>query len=152
MYTIQRTSSDDTHFQELVALLDADLAKRDGADNAFYAQFNGIVQLKHCVVFYFDGTAVGCGAFKLFNEESVEIKRMYVLPSHRGKGIASKVLLELENWAKELKISYCVLETGLRQPEAVSLYKKNGFQITENYPPYVHMKNSVCFKKELLLF
>ena len=144
-----RTSSQDSNFRELVALLDSDLAERDGSDNAFYAQFNGIVQLKHCVVFYSDETAVACGAFKQFDEVSVEVKRMYVLPAYRGKGIAKKVLRELENWAKELRFNHCVLETGLRQPEAIALYKKNNFQIIDNYPPYKNMKNSVCFKKEL---
>lgn len=146
---IKRTTSTDSDFKNLVALLDADLAKRDGDENAFYALFNGIVQLKNCVVFYSDETPIGCGAFKYFKEGSVEIKRMYVLPEYRGKGIASKLLKTLEEWAKELNFNYCVLETGLRQPEAIALYKKNGYQITENYPPYEEMDNSVCFKKPL---
>ena len=76
MLYYKRCSSDNQNFQELVKLLDADLALRDGDDNAFYAQFNGIVELKNCVVFYSDETPVACGAFKRFNEDSVEIKRM----------------------------------------------------------------------------
>ncbi|SFR74500.1 GNAT family N-acetyltransferase [Maribacter stanieri] len=149
MLYYKRCSSDNQNFQELVKLLDADLALRDGDDNAFYAQFNGIVELKNCVVFYSDETPVACGAFKRFNEDSVEIKRMYVQPDYRGKGIASKVLLVLEKWAKELNYTYSVLETGLRQPEAIALYKKNNYIVTDNYPPYENMENSVCFKKVL---
>lgn len=149
MTTIIRTSSDNTHFKNLVALLDADLAERDGEDNAFYAQFNGIEQLNNCVVLYVDDNPVACGAFKQFNKEAVEIKRMYVLPEHRGKGLASRLLLALESWAKELNYSNTVLETGLRQPEAIALYKKNNYTIIENYPPYEHMVNSVCFRKVL---
>ncbi|MGB2758431.1 GNAT family N-acetyltransferase [Maribacter stanieri] len=149
MLYYKRCSSDNQNFQELVSLLDADLALRDGDDNAFYAQFNGIVELKNCVVFYSDETPVACGAFKRFNEDSVEIKRMYVQPDYRGKGIASKVLLVLEKWAKELNYTYSVLETGLRQPEAIALYKKNNYIVTDNYPPYENMENSVCFKKVL---
>ncbi|WP_027067259.1 GNAT family N-acetyltransferase [Maribacter sp. Hel_I_7] len=149
MLYYKRCSSDNQNFQELVSLLDADLALRDGDDNAFYAQFNGIVELKNCVVFYSDETPVACGAFKRFNEDSVEIKRMYVQPDYRGKGIASKVLLVLEKWAKELNYTYSVLETGLRQPEAIALYKKNNYTVTDNYPPYENMENSVCFKKVL---
>ncbi|WP_339723887.1 GNAT family N-acetyltransferase [Maribacter stanieri] len=149
MLYYKRCSSDNQNFQELVSLLDADLALRDGDDNAFYAQFNGIVELKNCVVFYSDETPVACGAFKRFNEDSVEIKRMYVQPDYRGKGIASKVLLVLEKWAKELNYIYSVLETGLRQPEAIALYKKNNYIVTDNYPPYENMENSVCFKKVL---
>ncbi|HDZ06268.1 hypothetical protein LCGC14_0147920 [marine sediment metagenome] len=149
MLYYKRCSSDNQNFRELVTFLDADLALRDGDENAFYAQFNGIVELKNCVVFYSDETLVACGAFKRFNEDSVEIKRMYVQPDYRGKGIASKVLLVLEEWAKELNYTYSVLETGLRQPEAIALYKKNNYTVTDNYPPYDSMENSVCFKKSL---
>ncbi|MEO9479796.1 MAG: GNAT family N-acetyltransferase [Maribacter dokdonensis] len=149
MLYYKRCSSDNKNFKELVALLDADLALRDGDENAFYAQFNGIDALKNCVVFYSDKTLVACGAFKEFNEDSVEIKRMFVQPDFRGKGIASKALKVLEEWAKELKYSYAVLETGLRQPEAIALYKKNNYKIIENYPPYEEMENSVCFRKVL---
>ncbi|SEC50906.1 Acetyltransferase (GNAT) family protein [Maribacter dokdonensis] len=149
MLYYKRCSSDNKNFKELVALLDADLALRDGDENAFYAQFNGIDALKNCVVFYLDKTLVACGAFKEFNEDSVEIKRMFVQPDFRGKGIASKALKVLEEWAKELNYSYAVLETGLRQPEAIALYKKNNYEIIENYPPYEEMKNSVCFRKYL---
>ena len=149
MLYYKRCSSDNENFKELVALLDADLALRDGNENVFYAQFNGINALKNCVVFYSDETLVACGAFKEFNKDCVEIKRMYVQPSFRGKGIASKTLVVLEEWAKELNYSYAVLETGLRQPEAIALYKKNNYTIMDNYPPYEHMANSVCFKKVL---
>lgn len=146
---ILRTDSSNTDFIALVALLDADLALRDGAENAFYKQFNGIAVLNHCVVYYENNVALACGALKPFNETSMEIKRMYVSETSRGKGIASLLLSELENWTKELGYTSCVLETGLRQPEAVALYKKNKYQSISNYPPYEGMKNSVCFKKEI---
>ena len=149
MLYYKRCSSDNKNFKELVALLDADLALRDGDENAFYAQFNGIDALKNCVVFYLDKTLVACGAFKEFNEDSVEIKRMFVQPDFRGKGIASKALKVLEDWAKELNYSYAVLETGLRQPEAIALYKKNNYTVIDNYDPYEYMDNSVCFRKAL---
>ena len=149
MLYYKRCSSDNKNFKELVALLDADLALRDGDENAFYAQFNGIDALKNCVVLYLDKTLVACGAFKEFNEDSVEIKRMFVQPDFRGKGIASKALKVLEDWAKELNYSYAVLETGLRQPEAIALYKKNNYTVIDNYAPYEYMDNSVCFRKAL---
>ncbi|UWX56374.1 GNAT family N-acetyltransferase [Maribacter litopenaei] len=145
-----RTDSSNEAFQGLVKLLDADLAERDGEDTIFYSQFNGISQLKHCIVYSEDGVCLGCGAFKHFDDQSVEVKRMYVNPDKRGKGIASKVLVALETWAQELGYTYCVLETGLRQPEAIALYKKNGYDVTANYPPYEGVENSVCFKKRLV--
>lgn len=57
---------------------------------------------------------------------------MYVLPANRRKGIASQLLSELENWAAELAFKKCILETGKKQPEAIALYLKNGYQITDN--------------------
>lgn len=149
MGRILRTDSSNTDFRALVALLDEDLALRDGEDNAFYAQFNGIAVLKHCVVYYKNGIALGCGALKRFDANSMEVKRMFVSPEVRGKGIASLLLVALENWAKELGYEQCVLETGLRQPEAIALYKKNKYNIIPNYPPYVGVANSVCFRKVL---
>ncbi|SEK47251.1 Acetyltransferase (GNAT) family protein [Maribacter orientalis] len=149
MELLKRTTSTDKDFKALVVLLDENLAQRDGEDNAFYAQFNGIIQLKHCVVYYLDDIPVACGAFKAFDETTIEVKRMFVLPGHRGKSIASKILNELEVWAKELSYSSSVLETGLRQPEAIALYKKNRYTIISNYPPYEYVENSVCFKKLL---
>lgn len=149
MGNIVRTNSSHADFKSLVALLDADLAERDGADNAFYAQFNGIAVLKHCVVYYENGKPVGCGAIKKFNDHTMEVKRMYVLPETRGKGIASLLLLELEKRTAELGFSHCVLETGKRQPEAIALYKKNNYSVISNYPPYEGIENSVCFRKKV---
>jgi len=146
---IQRCNSDHTDFVTLVAHLDAELASRDGDDHAFYHQFNSIQNLKQTLVLYIDSSAVGCGAIKQFDDHSMEVKRMYVLPSHRGKSLATKILLALELWAKELGYKSCILETGKRQPEAIALYKKNGYATIPNYGQYVGVTNSVCFKKNL---
>lgn len=149
MIKILRTTSDNKDFTELVKELDAFLAEIDGAEHAFYAQLNKTNTLKHVVVVYEDDKPVACGAIREFDHSSMEVKRMYTLPAFRGKGFAAKVLNELENWAGELGYSKCVLETGLRQPEAVSLYEKSGYKRIPNYGKYANVENSVCFEKEL---
>lgn len=146
---ILRTDSDNADFRELVALLDADLAIRDGAEHTFYAQFNKIDKIREAVVAYENERAVGCGAFKEYEPRTAEIKRMYVLPEMRGKGIAGKILSELETWAKEQDFSECVLETGKKQPEAIRLYQKSGYEIIPNYGQYAGVENSVCMRKIL---
>ena len=103
MFKLIRTNSDHPDFRKLVVLLDHDLAIRDGAEHAFYAQFNKIDLIRHAVVAYQNNEAVGCGAFKEFEKDAVEIKRMFVQPPHRGKGIAAIILQELEQWAAEEK-------------------------------------------------
>lgn len=149
MINTVRTDSENQHFVELVRFLDADLAERDGTDHSFYGQFNKINKIKHVVVAYENDQPVSCGAIKEFSTSAMEVKRMYTLPEYRGKGIASRVLTELEKWAHELNYVKCVLETGKRQPEAIELYKKNGYVIIPNYGQYIGIENSVCFEKEI---
>ncbi len=119
-----RTSSDSQDFVELVKQLDADLAIRDGEDHSFYVQFNKIDKIKYVVVAYEHEKPVGCGAMKAYEADTMEVKRMFVLPESRNKGIATKILSELEKWAGELAYNKCILETGKQQPEAIRLYKK----------------------------
>lgn len=149
MITVTRTTSDNPDFEKLVIELDAVLAILDGEDHAFYAQFNKSSALKNAVIAYENETAVGIGAYKEYDSETVEMKRMYTLPEYRGKGIASKILSELELWAKEEKYKIAVLETGFLQTDAISLYQKLGYVITENYGQYIGVENSICMKKKM---
>lgn len=149
MISIIRTDSNNPHFIELVKQLDADLANRDGDDHPFYDQFNKIDKIKHAVVAYENDVPVGCGAIKEFEPNSVEIKRMYTLPEQRGKGIATFILSELEKWAAELSFEKCILETGIKQPEAIQLYNRNGYKQIPNYGQYAGIVNSLCFEKIL---
>ena len=149
MLTLKRTQSDHPDFIYLVKFLDADLAERDGNDHAFYAQFNKINKINHVIVAYENDKPLGCGAIKAFDTQAMEVKRMYCTPESREKGIATQILNELERWARELSYTKCVLETGRRQPEAIALYKKNGYKLIPNYGQYIGMDNSVCFEKEI---
>ena len=147
MPRLLRTTSDNADFRQLVQLLDQDLRVRDGDDHAFYAQFNKVDSIRHVVVAYQDDEAVGCGAIKEFTNKLAEVKRMFVHPAHRGQGIAQTVLAELERWARELHYRGCVLETGLKQSEAIQLYQKSGYHRIPNYGQYAGVENSVCMQK-----
>ena len=72
---------------------------------------------------------------------------MFVRLENRGRGIAGEILNELETWAKELNFSEFVLETGVKQPEAIRLYQKSGYETIPNYGQYLNVENSVCMKK-----
>ena len=147
MISIVRTGSDNPDFVGLVKLLDADLAERDGAEHSFYAPFNTITSIRYVVLAYEDQKPVGCGAIKEYGTGTMEIKRMYVSPESRSRGVGSRILGALEAWAKELSYSRCILETGKRQPEALRLYRKNGYGEIPNYGQYAGKDNSVCFEK-----
>jgi putative acetyltransferase len=152
MITLTRTNSDNKDFIHLVKLLDAELAELDGDEHEFYAQLNKTDKIKHVIVAYENDKPVSCGAIREYSPAIMEVKRMYTLPGYRGKGIATRVLNELESWAAELTYQKCILETGKRQPDAIWLYQKNGYKITPNYGKYVAMENSVCFEKEIVIF
>ncbi len=147
MIRYERTDAGNENFQALVSQLDAYLKIRDGEDHSFYSQFNKIDCIKYAIVAYENDRPVACGAIKEFSKKAMEVKRMYVEPGQRGKGIASTILIELEKWAVEMNYSKCVLETGKNQPEAINLYKKNGYAIIPNYGQYENIENSVCFEK-----
>lgn len=149
MIQLKRTDSKNKDFIELVKLLDADLKIRDGVEHGFYDQFNKIDGLKHVVVAYKNKIPIGCGAFKIHTGNFVEIKRMYVAENGRRNGVASKVLSELEGWATALNFEKSILETGKQQPEAIELYKKCNYTITDNFGMYENVENSVCFEKKL---
>lgn len=149
MYKLVRTDSNNPDFKKLVKLLDSELAITDGDEHAFYNQFNKIDSIKYVVLAYIGEIPVGCGAIKEFDSQTMEVKRMYVVQSQRGKCIATGILQSLEVWAKEMSFSRCILETGVRQPDAIALYKKNAYLLTENYGQYIGVLNSYCFEKSL---
>jgi GNAT superfamily N-acetyltransferase len=149
MIELIRTNSDNEYFQYLVSGLDKDLAIRNGENNYFFAQYNKTDQIKHVIVAFLIDQPVGCGAMKEFDDQTMEIKRMFVPVQMRGKGIASAILQGLEKWAEELGYNKCILETGDKMPEAIRLYQKRNYRIMPNYGQYKNVHSSICFQKEL---
>lgn len=149
MINIKRTTSENNNFRDLIVLLDGDLNSRYGKAQSKYDAYNKIETNNTVVVAYDDNTPVGCGCYKPYDDESVEIKRMFVKPENRGKGISKMILKELENWALENGFKKAVLETGSKQYEAICLYKGFGYLQIGNYGQYIDMPNSVCMSKNL---
>lgn len=146
---IVRTHFENKDFADLVAELDKELAITDGDDHAFYDQFNSIDNINYAIVLYDNATPIGCGALKPLDDLAMEVKRVFVIESHRGKQLAGKMMEELESWASELKFTHCRLETGINQHEAIRLYHKCKYTIIENYGQYAGLDTSICFEKKL---
>lgn len=144
-----RTTSENSDFRRMVNALDEDLNQRNGDIQRQYDQYNKIDKIKHAIVIYVAEKPIGCGCFKRFDDETVEMKRMFVLPEMRGKRLAAKLLQELEQWSVEEGFTKAVLETGRRQVEAQRLYSVAGYSRTENYGQYIGMEDSICYRKEL---
>lgn len=150
MLHLKRTNSSDKDFHKLIEKLDSYLFEQYGKLQEFYGQYNSVENIPTVVIAYIENEPAGCGCFKQFDESSVEVKRMFVANEHRGKGIGAAILTELENWAAELEHTATVLELGNNQPEAIRLYKKQGYSVIPNYGQYVGMEaTSICLKKEL---
>lgn len=149
MIRLKRATATDSDFIALVKQLDKNLAISDGEDHAFYDQFNKLDTIKHTIIGYKNDVPVTCGAIKLFDAHTFEIKRMYTTDFARGNGYAVQVLNELENWATTLGATRCVLETGINQQAAIALYKKCGYTRIDNYGQYIGVENSFCFVKAI---
>lgn len=149
MIELVKTDATNLDFVNLVKELDAFLAITDGEDHEFYDQYNQLNCINHVIIAYKNNVAVGCGAIKEYDAKTMEVKRMFTNLNFRGNGIASEILLALETWAKSLGFTSCILETGVRQVEAVSLYIKRGYSQIENYGQYTDVVDSICFKKVL---
>ena len=148
--TFYRTTNEYADFRQMVNALDEDLLIRNGETQHLYHQYNKIDHINHAMVVYAGIKPVGCGCFKRSDDETVEIKRMFVLPEMRGKQLAAQLLQELEQWAIEEGFTKSVLETGVRQVEAIRLYTVAGYVRTENYAQYFGMEDSICYRKELI--
>lgn len=101
-------------------------------------------------VLYVDGAAVGCGALRLLDADTAELKRMYLSPMARGTGLGHRLVVALEAEARALGVRRLVLETGIRQTAALALYRRVGFRPIPLFGEYLRSPNtSVCLGKDL---
>jgi GNAT superfamily N-acetyltransferase len=146
---ISKTTSENIDFVNLIAALDKSLWERYPELKTNYWG-NNILELNpNVVVVYLHDKPVACGCFKKYDQNTIEIKRMFVSPEARGMGLAQTILRELELWAHDLGYSFSVLETLYKQKEAITLYQKTGYSIVDNYEPYVGLENSICMRKQI---
>ena len=145
-----RTNPTHPQFQKLVRLLDAELLTLYGEEMQFFGPHNALKENTFSLVILENERPIGIGAFRILQlPHEIEIKRMFVHPDHRGKGISKLILNELESWAKDEKATYAKLETGPKNKTALLLYPSAGYQLIEPFGPYVGVVNSICFGKKL---
>lgn len=149
MIRLKRTHHDDPDFKTLVEALDEELWERYPAIQQNFAPHNKVDASVRIIVAYLDDAPVGCGAFRAMEKTVMEIKRMYVDPNVRGRGIAKEILRALETWGRDEGFLESKLETGLNQPEAIAVYKRANYVQIPNYPPYDTITESMCMAKML---
>ena len=149
---VRSASLDQPEVTTLINALNAELEQRypEEGSNHFRLDPDEVAPGRGVfLVAYVDGEAVGCGATRLNDSRTAEIKRMYVVPAYRGQGIAARVLEALEGHAGSLSAQRLVLETGERQPEALAMYRRAGFQPIPPFGEYLNSPLSVCMGKAL---
>lgn len=144
-----RTTSENLDFVNLIAALDKSLWERYPELKSDYWGNNILEINPNVVILYLEDKAVGCGCFKKYDKNTIEIKRMFVSIEARGMGLAQAILKELEGWAHDLGYSFSVLETLYKQKEAIALYQKTGYGIVDNYDPYIGLEDSICMRKQI---
>ena len=149
MVNIIRTKADNEVFHELIKELDKDLHGNNYEAQNQYDSLNKIPIDAHVVLCFDDYRAIGCGCIKVIDYEVVEVKRMYIKKDERGKGLSKLIIKELEKWANEIGMKKMILETGIKQIEAIGLYKGMGFSEIEKYGEYKGMTTSICMGKSI---
>ena len=114
-----------------------------------YNPYNVLDGIIHAVVVYCDGEPAACGGIKRLDDLSVEIKRIYALPTRRKLGLGERVMRRLEELALSDGYNHAVLETAVDMTAAQALYRKCGFSRMRNYGPYADDELSVCMEKKL---
>lgn len=146
---VVKTTSENPDFVLLIKIFDTFLWERYPELKNEYWGNNVIEFNENVILIYLDEKAVASGCFKKYSENKAELKRMFVLPEARGLGLARLVIKELEKEAGKQGFEMMILETLHKQIEAINLYQKAGFEIIDNYEPYVDLSNSVCMSKSI---
>ena len=134
----------------LITELEAELAQHYPAESRHGYSVEKL--LREGVAFFvarIDGTPAGCGGVQIFGTEYGELKRMYVRPEFRGRGLGRQILERLAGHASKAGVRLLRLETGIEQRAALRLYEAYGFHRRSAFPPYRHDPLSLYYEKSL---
>ena len=142
------TNEKDERFIELTKELDNEYFQRLGDVVKKYEQYNDLND-PHIVILALNwGKPIACASFRLFDKDTIEIKRVYVKKRYRRKGIAYKLVKQLEKMAMEENFRYSVIETGRDNEAAINLYKKLDYEIIDNFGQFEGDDLCICMRKE----
>lgn len=146
-----KTDGNSEDFARLCECLDQNLDEIVGGrfNRQKYTKYNQLDDIHDVITVYLDGQAIAGGSYRFYDEETVEIKRMYVDGQYRRRGISRELLLRLEADARIAGYRFAVLETGELLEAAMELYRKAGYKRIPNYGQYADMPESICMMKKL---
>ncbi|MBA3882878.1 MAG: GNAT family N-acetyltransferase [Chthoniobacterales bacterium] len=148
--TIERGAVDSADGRRLFAELWAEVDRIYGNEDPSGKELTGMeVPRALFVMARQRGETIGCGAIRPWSDQVAEVKRLYVSPAHRGRGVARQIMQALEQFARETRFSEIWLETGLRQHAAIRLYESLGYRRIAGFGDYKDDPLSVCYGRLL---
>ena len=148
-YHFVKTDGKDKAFVTLCECLAQQLDKSVGKKKEQYAQYNSLEAIYDVILVYKEEEAIGCAAYKAFEEETAELKCVFLDKKYRSRGIARELLRRVEADARIAGYRFMVLETGHALQETIELYTKVGYKIISNDEPYRETPQSICMRKKL---
>ena len=147
----QWTDGNDAAFRRFYAVTEAYYSRIvGGAENRTgFVPFNASAEIPFVLLAYGDGQPVGCAGLKRYSDADAEVKRVWVEPTYRRRGIANALMDQIEEKARKLGYRRVMLQTRPIMPDAVGLYTKRGYALIPNYPPYDRLEGAVCYAKAL---
>jgi GNAT superfamily N-acetyltransferase len=145
-------AEEDPHGEAATRLMNelcSELSVRYGAPASPFSPVEALAPRAAFVVARLGDVPIGCGALRRIDDTAVEVKRMYVAPSGRRKGVARRILSELERLADSFGYRAIRLETGAESPEAIALYDASEYVRIAPFGRYIGNTRSICFEKKL---
>lgn len=147
------TDGNNEDFKKFYAITEAYYSRLVGGveKRMAFVPYNISSSIQDVVIAYKNDNAVGCAGLKDYSLTDAEVKRVWVSPDYRGKGLASQLMELIETKAKEQNFQRIILQTREMMKDAVGLYRKLGYHQIANYPPYDKLEGAVCFAKDIFL-
>ena len=149
MIRMERSNKLTEDFNLLDNLLDEDYYERFGEISLEYKKYNTLERVTGFVLAYDGATPVACGCIRQLGPETAELKRIFVRKEYRRRKIASRIIEECEEMARDEGFDKIALQTGAVMDEAITLYKKHGYEMVANYGEFAGDERSVCMEKPL---
>ena len=147
----QWTDGNHEAFRRFYAVTEAYYSQVVGGSDkrAGFVPFNASADIPFVLLAYIDSQPVGCAGLKRYSDDDTEVKRVWVEPAYRRRGIANALMEQIEEKARNLGYRRVILQTRPIMPDAVALYTKRGYELIPNYPPYDQLEGAVCYAKTL---
>ena len=145
------TDGNDKVFRDFYLITEAYYSRIVGGEEnrRQFIPYNLSSAVEDVLLVYQNNVPAACAGLKRYSDTDAEVKRVWVEPAYRRHHIAEEMMARIEDKARERGFRRTVLQTRPIMTDAVALYRKLGYSLIDNYPPYDRLEGAICFAKEL---